>query len=361
VGPLSGAEGANMATSSNPADQPTAEERQLLQAVFERFHERGEWPLVDALQYELEVADVELDVVKVGEHLDPALGLVHVGYQGRASLTIHGVALCSGAHGDLDDATRTMRYAYARYRAAGPTAQLTNEDLVRDLGMDPLRTRRTYELIHWLPGIGGGGGDGATSWYRQITADIRRFKHVRTSEDLLAAAPRPARLYPPPQVPAGWTWPAVSVAHGDRLRELGEHVSREVQRITDNVERDPADAITSARALVESVCKDVLVELGQPVPRRDDLPTLYKTTARALKVDPTQHVAVYRQMLQGLVSTVSGLGILRDQLGDAHGHDRTEASPSVRHARLAAGAAMTVSVFLVEALEELDRSDAGSA
>ncbi|MGC8635397.1 MAG: abortive infection family protein [Candidatus Limnocylindrales bacterium] len=350
-----------MATSSKPANQPTAEQRKLLQAVFDRFHANGEWPLVDTLQYELEVGDVDLDVVRVGEHLDPALGLVHVGYQGRASLTIHGVALCSGADGDLEDATRTMRYAYARYRAAGPNAQLTNDDLVRDLGMDPLRTRRTYELIHWLPGIGGGGGDGAGSWYRQITADIRRFKNVRTREDLLAAAPRPERLRPPAQVPVGWTWPAVPCEQGDRLRQLGEHVSREVQRITDNVERDPADAITSARALVESVCKDVLVELGQPVPQHDDLRTLYKKTALALRVDPTQYEAVYRQTLQGLVSTVGGLGILRDQMGDAHGRDRTAPSPQVRHARLAAGAAMTVSVFLVEALEALDRSDASLA
>ncbi len=344
----------------NPANRPTADEFQLLQAVFDRFHERGEWPLVDALQYELEVADLELDVVKVGERLDPVLGLVHVGYQARASLTIHGVALCSGSSEDLEDAAQTMRYAYTRYRAAGVNAKITNEDLVRDLGMDTLRTRRTYELIHWLPGIGGGGGNGAESWYRQITADVRRFKKVRSVNDLLAAAPRPERLHPPPQVPVGWTWPAVPAEHGDRLRQLGEHVGREVQRITDNVERDPADAITSARALVESVCKDVLAELGQPIPKHDDLPTLYKMTAFALKVDPTQHQAVYRQMLQGLVSTVSGLGILRDQMGDAHGQDRTAAPPDIRHARLAAGAAMTVSVFLVEVLEELDRSAASS-
>ena len=145
-----------MATSSKPANQPTAEQRQLLQAVFNRFHASGEWPLVDALQFELEGGDVDLDVVKVGEHLDAALGFVHVGYQGRASLTIHGVALCSGADGDLEDATRTMGYAYARYRAAGPNAQLTDEDLARDLSMDPLRTRRTYELIHlWVPRANG--------------------------------------------------------------------------------------------------------------------------------------------------------------------------------------------------------------
>lgn len=337
------------------ANQPSADQLQLLQAVFDRFHDRGEWPFVDALQHELEVADTDLDVVRVGDHLDPALGRVSAGYQTRASLTIYGVALCAGAGEELEDATRTMRYAYARYRAAGPDAQITNEDLARDLDMNAVRVRKTYELIHWLPGIGGGGGDGADSWYRQITADVRRFKKVRSVDDLLAAAPRPERLRPPPQVPAAWTWPAVSVEHGDRLRQLGEHVSREVQRITDNVERDPADAITGARALVESVCKDVLVELGQPVPQHDDLPTLYKKTALALKVDPTQHQAVYRQTLQGLVSTVSGLGILRDQLGDAHGHDRTATPPDVRHARLAAGAAMTVAVFLVEALEEVPR------
>lgn len=144
-----------------------------------------------------------------------------------------------------------------------------------------------------------------------------------------------------------------SAALGKRLDAIGlDDVNQELERIEAAVETDPADAITAARALVETVCMAVLEELGEPVDNRDDLPTLYKKVAVALKVDPTQHEVVYRQTLQGLVSAVQGLAELRNKLGDAHGKGRAAARPQPRHARMAAGAAMTVATFLVETLEQ---------
>lgn len=140
---------------------------------------------------------------------------------------------------------------------------------------------------------------------------------------------------------------------GERLTAIElEDVNQEMERILAGVESDPADAITAARALVETVCKAVLEELGEGVNDSDDLPTLYKKVAIALKVDPTQHEVVYRQTLQGLVSAVQGLAELRNKLGDAHGKSRAAVRPQPRHARMAAGAAMTVAAFLVETLEE---------
>jgi hypothetical protein len=131
-----------------------------------------------------------------------------------------------------------------------------------------------------------------------------------------------------------------------------EEVDREIERIFAAIETDPADAITASRALLETVCKLVLDELGEPFLEADDLPMLYKKTASALKLDPTQHEPVYRQTLQGLVSAVQGLAEVRNRLGDAHGKGRTAARARPRHARMAAGAAMTVSSFLVETMSE---------
>lgn len=144
---------------------------------------------------------------------------------------------------------------------------------------------------------------------------------------------------------------AVSAPFAQHLVGL-EDVDREVNRILESVDRDPADAITAARALVETVCKTVLEELGENVDDRDDLPALYKKTALALKIDATQHDVVYRQILQGMVSCVQGLAELRNKLGDAHGPRRGGVRAQPRHARMAAGAAMTVATFLVETLEE---------
>ena len=153
--------------------------------------------------------------------------------------------------------------------------------------------------------------------------------------------------------------PYSGAALGTRLDAIGlENVNLEMERIGAAVDADPADAITAARALVETVCKAVLEELGIPVDDHDDLLTLYKKVAVALKVDPTQHEVVYRQTLQGLVSAVHGLAELRNRLGDAHGKGRAAARPQPRHARMAAGAAMTVATFLVETLEQRRRASA---
>jgi hypothetical protein len=143
----------------------------------------------------------------------------------------------------------------------------------------------------------------------------------------------------------------VPIPFAVRLEGL-EDVEREVGRILESVDRDPADAITAARSLVETACKTVLEELGEPIAERDDLRALYKKTALVLKVDATQHEIIYRQILQGLASAVQGLAELRNKLGDAHGPRRGGPRAQPRHARLAAGAAMTVATFLIETLEE---------
>lgn len=135
-----------------------------------------------------------------------------------------------------------------------------------------------------------------------------------------------------------------------------EDVDREVERIFAAIENDPADAITASRALLETVCKLVLEELGESFSEADDLPSLYKKTSVALKLDPTQHEAVYRQTLQGLVSAVQGLAEVRNRLGDAHGKGRAAARAQPRHARMAAGAAMTVASFLVDTMGERRRA-----
>lgn len=149
------------------------------------------------------------------------------------------------------------------------------------------------------------------------------------------------------------------VAESRVLADFGvEAVDEELERIRANLETDPAAAITAARALVEAACKAVLERLGQPINERDDLPALYKKAAAALRLDPTQHEqAIYKQTLQGLVSTVQGLAEVRNVLGSAHGKRANSVRPAPRHARLAASAAWTVATFLAETLAERQREE----
>lgn len=127
-----------------------------------------------------------------------------------------------------------------------------------------------------------------------------------------------------------------------------EHVTREWKKTLDRRARDPEGAITSARSMLEAVCKLILDDRGITY-RDDDLPRLYKKVADALQLSPSQHTEqAFKQILQGCYSVVNGLGTLRNRLSDSHGQGGKPVRPSARHADLAVNLAGAMAMFLVE-------------
>ncbi len=117
-------------------------------------------------------------------------------------------------------------------------------------------------------------------------------------------------------------------------------------------ESDPAGAITTARTLVEIVCKHILDEQKVSYSDTDDLPTLYRLTAESLKLSPSQHTEkIFRQILGGCQSVVEGLGAIRNRLSDAHGTGASGVRPAPRHAELAVNLAGTMATFLLATWE----------
>lgn len=97
---------------------------------------------------------------------------------------------------------------------------------------------------------------------------------------------------------------------------------------------DPEGAITLARTMVESMCKNILESYGEEIPK-NDLAKLYKATAKAMNLSPDQHnEQAFKKILSGCISIVDGLATVRNALGDAHGSAKP-VSPHVRHARFA--------------------------
>ena len=114
------------------------------------------------------------------------------------------------------------------------------------------------------------------------------------------------------------------------------------------VEEDPDGAITSARSLLESVCKQIL-EKRSIVHAYEDLPKLYGKVAKELNLAPsTQSEAAVKRILGGCISVVEGLGALRNSLGDAHGRGLNAVKPDVRHARLAVNFSTAAASYLLE-------------
>lgn len=131
-------------------------------------------------------------------------------------------------------------------------------------------------------------------------------------------------------------------------------VRRDLDRALASADADPEDAVTAACSAIESVCRSILVELGEPLPTKKDIQGLYRAVRVPLDLSPdrtnlpTEVAEDIRNILSGLNTSIQGIGALRTHAGDAHGRERGFARIDPRIARLAINSASAVILFLVE-------------
>lgn len=125
-------------------------------------------------------------------------------------------------------------------------------------------------------------------------------------------------------------------------------VSPRWQAALESRSSDPERSITLARTLLEDVCKWILHEAGDAWGEADDLPVLYKKTAKVLSLAPDAHTEqIFKQILSSCQSVVSALGALRNKLGDAHSIGPKRVRPAARHAELAVNLSGAMATFLI--------------
>jgi hypothetical protein len=129
---------------------------------------------------------------------------------------------------------------------------------------------------------------------------------------------------------------------------------RDLDRALRSASSDPELAVTSACAVVESVCRSILVELKIAFPAKQDIGGLYRAVRDPLGLDPVKEgvapeiVADVKRVLSGLISTVEGVGSLRTHVGGAHGKEKGFRRIDARIAKLAIHSASAVALFLIE-------------
>ena len=128
--------------------------------------------------------------------------------------------------------------------------------------------------------------------------------------------------------------------HAETIRELwAKALARRVD--------DPANAITLARTLLESVCKYILDGSNVNYSHGLPLPELYKLTAKALSIAPTATTEpIFATLFNACVEIVKGVGQLRNFMSDSHGHGKAVSAPDWRHAELAINLAGTMATYL---------------
>lgn len=138
-----------------------------------------------------------------------------------------------------------------------------------------------------------------------------------------------------------------------RIRDAA-HLAELIRRLEESVETDPSLAIGTAKDLIETCCKTILDERGKPTSGNPDIPKLTKDTLKELRLAPDDiHESakgsdVMRDVLRNLGQIGKGLAELRNLYGTGHGKAGRTRGLAPRHARLAAGAAATLTTFLFE-------------
>jgi hypothetical protein len=132
----------------------------------------------------------------------------------------------------------------------------------------------------------------------------------------------------------------------------------EFDRIFSNIDKDPAAAVTSSCALLESLFRIFIEdECPSEMPSDKSIKPLWSLVRKHLRLDP---VSVgdddLKKILSGLASIVDGIAGLRTHKGSAHGQGRKGYRLKPRHARLSAHAAFTLAMFVVEAWDEQKQS-----
>ncbi|MEV6909080.1 abortive infection family protein [Amycolatopsis sp. NPDC051071] len=136
-------------------------------------------------------------------------------------------------------------------------------------------------------------------------------------------------------------------------------IQEQLDRIQRAIIDDPAQAIGSAKELIESTAKVVLVERGRPVNEKDDLPALARAAQDALGLHPSSATRgpdgsdAVKKILGAVTTIAAGFGELRNRgYGTGHGPAAARTGLHLRHAHLAVNAAVTWCQLLLDTLAD---------
>ncbi|MFE7358401.1 abortive infection family protein [Streptomyces sp. NPDC057543] len=155
------------------------------------------------------------------------------------------------------------------------------------------------------------------------------------------------------------------------MRSVTSHVAGQTPRGTPTLPRPrspspgtPRHTSTSRKPLATHTgqppaLKTVLDERQVPHDKNDDLLVLLRKTTRCLQLTPdhldsSAAAGTINRMMMSLGQIVQGTAELRNGYGTGHGRSKAQASQRLtsRHARLVAGSASALGVFLYETHEE---------
>lgn len=139
-------------------------------------------------------------------------------------------------------------------------------------------------------------------------------------------------------------------------------MAKEIERLENGVDRDPALAIGTAKELVETCCKTILTKRGVVFSKSEDLGELTKKLTRELRLvpegisDEVKGAENIKLVLRNLTQLTNNLAQLRGLYGTGHGRDGHHRGLQPRHARLAVASAVAFIDFVSETYRQRENT-----
>lgn len=140
----------------------------------------------------------------------------------------------------------------------------------------------------------------------------------------------------------------------EALREANsDELIRHWIKARGSIQSDPADSITRSSSYLESVCRLILTETGEPLPNKKDMTNLIGAAVKALDLsdDPEANNDL-KQLFGGIKSIFQSVGSMRTHFGTAHGVAPGDYVPQVHYAQLISDASATASTYLLRRLKQ---------
>ncbi|WHY63657.1 abortive infection family protein [Cytobacillus firmus] len=131
-----------------------------------------------------------------------------------------------------------------------------------------------------------------------------------------------------------------------------EYILESIEKCENRINSgDYSGAVTSAKTLVEGVCKEILNKFADiTIDNKTDLPALFTKVRQNLNLDPRDPDLdkALKEVLTGLIKIVNGISEIRNKRGDSH-------IPTYKidrhHALIVVNSAKTVVTFLFNTYE----------
>jgi len=151
---------------------------------------------------------------------------------------------------------------------------------------------------------------------------------------------------------------------GEALKDKfsSAYISAQIDIMLKMQNENPTEAIGKSKEFIESCCKTILEERGQPIDKTWSVSQLVKETTRLLEIstenanENTAEGKIVKIILGNLQGIVGNIAELRNLYGSGHGKSASYKGLTVRHAKLAVGSSITLVNYLWDTHEWKQKS-----